>query len=751
MGLPAHPPLPPPPRGIPPKAGIAQYSTTYCLMILPAGGASPGAVAPDGQAHQQTQQTAQQQQREPQKAEQTADQQATAAATSAAAVARSSQVPTSPAADAQLAPAPLAPAPPAQEPAAASAATTGSPPVTEDTCDRLGPRVRVSIKFKVGMGWRGTKARDFPGRFFRPAEKKVLREWGAQFWDGCGLYTSIKPQSQQQQVPSSGQGAGKSNEAAAGGSQDCVLAADHRGGTPEKFVPWKDDRVVILPPNQAGYKRRKPFVGVSTCRRPDAFLWFRSMQERLLHASVIHLNVQQPEQGVPPGSAQKFPATFSSSRTGRWSTSATRKASAKRAYLNLKPKHRTMGECAFPRLPCYCPVKMLRPHTITARSTASNIQRGAQHDEHHSYPYVEVDWDPRHIQDFMYQEPIQRVSHRVYVVVSPSLAIPVIMPDDAGLGAYFNATGIPPGMYNFNGTTFTVLPPARSNHSSAPPPGETSANAEAGGSAGLAHGMGVGLAPSGAQQQQALYIQLHEAALRQPKAATIALRSMVGPAAGAAGAAPAAEVGAYGLPRSGWQSSGGGGGSGHHAVHDAEMGFPRALSEAPGSVLLAPSSWSGHQAHQHLSHPKLPPWATSAPTLPLSAPMLSAGLPHRQNQRHLPWEQHPPPHHLHHPQPHLQHQVALGHLQYHQQQRWLLHQQYHHPQWQIRQHTASNKRAFDTVSASTPPSSSEAATPRATAAKHSQYASPHRSAQEQQQQHPSTGRNLLSKCKGGII
>ena len=43
---------------------------------------------------------------------------------------------------------------------------------------------RVSIKFKVGNGWRGSKNRDFPGRLFRKSERAVLMDWAEQFRQG---------------------------------------------------------------------------------------------------------------------------------------------------------------------------------------------------------------------------------------------------------------------------------------------------------------------------------------------------------------------------------------------------------------------------------------------------------------------------------------------------------------------------------------------------------------------------------------
>eukprot|EP00946_MAST-07B_sp_MAST-7B-sp1_P000035 g35.t1 len=94
---------------------------------------------------------------------------------------------------------------------------------------------RVSIKFKVGNGWRGSKNRDFPGRLFRKSERAVLMDWAEQFRQG----ESIK---------------------------------EHQ----------EDKRSVQLPPNQKGAQRRKPFIGNTTVHRPDAFHWLRMTHARLL-------------------------------------------------------------------------------------------------------------------------------------------------------------------------------------------------------------------------------------------------------------------------------------------------------------------------------------------------------------------------------------------------------------------------------------------------------------------------------------
>jgi hypothetical protein len=99
-------------------------------------------------------------------------------------------------------------------------------------------RLRVSIKFKVASGWRGTKSRDFPGRMFLPEERALLREWASDFRHGVLLSQVGKE---------------------------------------------KDLRIVNYPKNNSGCKRRKPYIGVSQASRSDAYHWFRSTQNRLLN------------------------------------------------------------------------------------------------------------------------------------------------------------------------------------------------------------------------------------------------------------------------------------------------------------------------------------------------------------------------------------------------------------------------------------------------------------------------------------
>ena len=99
--------------------------------------------------------------------------------------------------------------------------------------------VRVSITFDVGVGWRGTKSRDFPGRHFTAEENIVLQDWSAKFRQG----------------------------------EPCV-------------VPKKDLRTVTLPPGSSGARRRKPFIGATMVTRQGAYHWFRETQERLVDSEI---------------------------------------------------------------------------------------------------------------------------------------------------------------------------------------------------------------------------------------------------------------------------------------------------------------------------------------------------------------------------------------------------------------------------------------------------------------------------------
>ena len=49
--------------------------------------------------------------------------------------------------------------------------------------------IRVSITFKVGFGWRGTKSRDFPGRHFGKGDRDILHSWAKSFAKASLFYS----------------------------------------------------------------------------------------------------------------------------------------------------------------------------------------------------------------------------------------------------------------------------------------------------------------------------------------------------------------------------------------------------------------------------------------------------------------------------------------------------------------------------------------------------------------------------------
>ena len=120
---------------------------------------------------------------------------------------------------------------------AAAAAVPGPKPKNKS--------IRVSITFKIGFGWRGTKSRDFPGRHFGKQERDIIHSWAKEFRQGKSIL--LPPKS-------------------------------------------PDKRVLILP---VGAKRRKPFLGASEIRRRDAFYWFRLTQERLMNVEASKISSSQ--------------------------------------------------------------------------------------------------------------------------------------------------------------------------------------------------------------------------------------------------------------------------------------------------------------------------------------------------------------------------------------------------------------------------------------------------------------------------
>ena len=126
---------------------------------------------------------------------------------------------------------------PVTPPTANDVEDTISPVSTEKTKQLgKGNKVRATIKFDINVGWRGTKQRDFPGRYFSPSDRDLLREWAGEFRSGLSRIEAEKE---------------------------------------------NDERKIQLP--GGALKRRKPYPGVSEIGRKDAFQWFLSIQNKLLN------------------------------------------------------------------------------------------------------------------------------------------------------------------------------------------------------------------------------------------------------------------------------------------------------------------------------------------------------------------------------------------------------------------------------------------------------------------------------------
>jgi hypothetical protein len=96
--------------------------------------------------------------------------------------------------------------------------------------------IRVSITFKLGSTWRGTRSRDFPGRRFFPRDRDILQQWGIDFRSGM---TAIKPE---------------------------------------------DTNIVDITSGNDSQQRKFPSNVID---RANAFTWFRETQERLIFAQWI--------------------------------------------------------------------------------------------------------------------------------------------------------------------------------------------------------------------------------------------------------------------------------------------------------------------------------------------------------------------------------------------------------------------------------------------------------------------------------
>ena len=113
--------------------------------------------------------------------------------------------------------------------------------------------IRVSITFKIGYGWRGTKSRDFPGRHFAREERDLIQEWAQQFRRGESL-----------------------------------------------FALPEDERYIALPTVAGSAKRRKPFLGIDRVYRADAYHWFRGVQERLMDNEARNTSGRDLATGIAP-------------------------------------------------------------------------------------------------------------------------------------------------------------------------------------------------------------------------------------------------------------------------------------------------------------------------------------------------------------------------------------------------------------------------------------------------------------------
>ena len=96
--------------------------------------------------------------------------------------------------------------------------------------------IRVSITFKIGSSWRGTRSRDFPGRKFGKEERDILQRWAVEFRRG---------------------------------------EVEHKES---------DTHKVVIPATKTTKQRRFPTDVI--CRH-NAFRWFRETQERLIYAQMV--------------------------------------------------------------------------------------------------------------------------------------------------------------------------------------------------------------------------------------------------------------------------------------------------------------------------------------------------------------------------------------------------------------------------------------------------------------------------------
>ena len=94
---------------------------------------------------------------------------------------------------------------------------------------------------------------DFPGRHFGRGDRDLIHEWAQQFRRGESLFESPA-----------------------------------------------DLRFIALPTVNGSAKRRKPFLGIDSVYRADAYHWFRGVQERLMDNEARNTSGRDMTTGIAP-------------------------------------------------------------------------------------------------------------------------------------------------------------------------------------------------------------------------------------------------------------------------------------------------------------------------------------------------------------------------------------------------------------------------------------------------------------------
>ena len=260
--------------------------------------------------------------------------------------------------------------------------------------------IRVSITFKVGFGWRGTKSRDFPGRHFVKHERDLIQKWAKDFRKG----------------------------------ESCFL--------PEA----QDDTQVLILPD--GAKRRKPFLGASVIRRQDAFYWFRMTQERLMNVMASKLpSSESKNEGLQDVKGSAESTDKQKLQTGNSVISlASQRHLRVRAFLPDSYVSRSTSQTEFIEVHWektseqdIKDQKVFRLYlgvdVLTRENDGKNETSSTQASESNSSSSNNSSSNPKTI-----------------------MRIPVNVVECGG-GAFFCAKNIPPGRYTINGKIFTVHPP----------------------------------------------------------------------------------------------------------------------------------------------------------------------------------------------------------------------------------------------------------------------------------------------------